>query len=136
MFLLTTAVLPLVILILLMTVGRKFAHVTMPICSTRVIASWNSRSSSIEYHGLFHCWATTMLPAGMFSMAARVDRGGTGPGRQQFRQGQRREVRVVLRVHLGTAEIVIPVRSRVRHHRLLLYAAVSVYSVPADDFDF
>lgn len=31
MFVLTTAVLPLVILILLMTVGRKFAHVTMPI---------------------------------------------------------------------------------------------------------
>jgi heme exporter protein C len=31
MFVLTTAVLPLVILVLLMTVGRKFAHITMPI---------------------------------------------------------------------------------------------------------
>ncbi len=31
MFVFTTAVLPLVILVLLMTVGRKFAHVTMPI---------------------------------------------------------------------------------------------------------
>jgi heme exporter protein C len=31
MFVFTTAILPLVILVLLMTVGRKFAHVTMPI---------------------------------------------------------------------------------------------------------
>ncbi len=31
MFVLTTAVLPLVIMVLLMTVGRKFAHITMPI---------------------------------------------------------------------------------------------------------
>jgi heme exporter protein C len=31
MFVFTTAILPLVILVLLMTVGRKFAHITMPI---------------------------------------------------------------------------------------------------------